>query len=625
VFLDYLRKFVKFVAITCCGVLILTVVVAVVLRYLFGLGLAFSEDLPRYLMVVVTFLGAALALDAKQHINIRLFVDKLSSPNQLRLELFYQVCIFAFLIILIVQGIKVLPIQAKTDIPTMRGVSLLWFYVGIPLGCVFMTIFLIPQLLSNFKKFRNREALANQPSTNSIWSIAFICFFAAGVILSLVSFYSGSKGTFFYILASCFAFTVAIGMPVAFCLGIPGVVFFLISKDLPLMSLPTLIFGGISPFALMAITAFILTGLLVERSGVVQRLVRFADTLVGHLRGGLAHTNIVANMFMAGISGAALADCAAIGAIMIPAMKQGGYDKKFAVALNTAASVVGPIIPPSVGMIIYAYAAGGTVTIGGLFMSGAIPGVILGLGMMAITYVFSVRRNYPVTEESFKIKEVFVRGKGAFWGLMIPALIVGGILGGVFTPTEAGAIAAAYGLFVGVVVTRRIKWKDLTQCLFEASKISGVIFLLLGNAKIITYILTLNDAPATLTAFLQSLTPNPYIFIILVITLLLLLGFVMEGVAIMIMLVPVLAPAAQVYGIEPHHFGLIFVMAIQLAILTPPVALGLFISCSIADATVEEVMPDVWPFLFLLYGMICAIAFFPEMTLWLPKMLGYVK
>jgi tripartite ATP-independent transporter DctM subunit len=624
-FLNYLRKLVRFVVMACCGILVLTVFVSVLLRYVFGLGLSFSEDLVRYIMVVIVFFASSLAFDSKQHVSIRLIVNKLSKLNQLRLDLFSYACLFAFLIILMIQGIQILPVQLKTDIPTMTGVSIFWFYLSIPIGCILMIIFLIPQFLSSIKEFKGRETLASDRSTNSMWSILLICLFFAGLVTSSIFFFYGYKSLFFLILFSCFFFTVSIGVPVAFGLGIAGVAFFLISGNLPLKALPTLVFGGISPYALMAITAFILTGLVVEKSGLVQRLVRFSDSLVGHLPGGMAHTSIVSNMFFAGVSGASLADLAAIGSMMIPAMKQGGYGKKFSVVVNTAASIVGPIIPPSVPMIIYAYAAGGDVTVGGLFMAGAIPGIILGLGMMGLTYVYSVRRHYPINEEGFKIKEVFIRGKSASWGLMIPVIILVGILTGAFTPTEAGGVAATFALLTGVLITRKIAWRDLTQCLLETSLISAVIFMMLGNAKIITYVLSLNEAPEKLIGALQALTPNPYVFIILVLTFLVLLGFVLEAVATLIMLVPVLAPAAAAYGVEAHHFGLLVVMIIQLALITPPVALGLFLACRLADATIEEVLPDVWPFLIFLYVMMVAMAFFPGLTLWLPRVLGYVK
>ena len=624
--LETLRKGIRFVAITCCGALVLTVFVNVILRYVFNSGLPFGEDLTRYLMVVVVFFAGSLALDENRHISILLFKSKLSRRNQLRLELLFEVCVLAFLGLLGIYGAILLPNQWTAYIPTMSRISMFWFYLSIPVGCALMAIFLIRRLIFTLKALKKERTTASGTGEkNSFWSIGFIAVSLAGLIASIILYYSGAANAGFFILITCFAFTVSVGIPVAFCLGITGTIFFLISEDLSVLAVPTLVFGGISPFALMAITAFILTGLLVEKSGVVNDLVDFSDAIVGQFPGGLAHTNIVASMFFAGVSGAALADTAAIGSMIIPAMIKSGYDRKFSAVITASSSIVGPIIPPSVAMIIYAYAAPGDVSIGGLFMCGAIPGVLLGVAMMVLTYFYAMRRNYPVNKAGFDIKQVFVRGFRAFWGLMVPVIILLGIMGGVFTPTEAGAVAAVYGLFIGLIIKKRLTLKLIKECLLECSIVSAVIFLVLGCAKIITYTLSIYQAPEAITAFLQGLTANPYIFLLLVLTMLLVIGFVLEAVATMIMLVPVLAPAAAAYGIEPHHFGLLVVMIVQLALLTPPVALGLFIACNLAHTTIEEVMPDVWPFLALIYGMIAVIAIFPEVTLWLPKVTGYIK
>ena len=385
--LENLRKGIRFVAITCCGVLILSVFVNVVLRYVFNSGLPFGEDLTRYLMVVVVFFAASLALDSQRHISINLFVGKLSRCNQLRLELLFQILILAFLVLLIIYGSILLPNQWTAYIPTMRKVSMFWFYISIPVGCILMGIFLIRNLIHTRKELiQERRSNTKSSQKDSIWSIGFIVVSFAALLASVVSYYVGTDSAVFFILLSCFAFTVAIGMPVAFSLGITGITFFLISEDLSILAVPTLVFGGISPCALMAITAFILTGLLVEKSGVVQDLVNFSDSMVGQFPGGLAHTNIVASMFFAGVSGAALADTAAIGSMIIPAMRKNGYDRKFSAVITASSSVVGPVIPPSVGMIIYAYAAPGDVSIGGLFMCGAIPGILRGLAMICLLY-----------------------------------------------------------------------------------------------------------------------------------------------------------------------------------------------------------------------------------------------
>lgn len=622
-----LLSIMRFIAIISCGILILAVFVNVVLRYVFNSGIPFGEDLTRYLMVVMVFLASGLALEAKRHISINLFTRRLTQLNQLRLQLLVQVLACIFLVILIGYGSKLLPNQWTAYIPTMRSISMFWFYLSIPVGSLCMGFFLVKNFLQTLKTYQNHTDSADTltDGTNSFGSISFILSWFAGLIVSIIFYYLGYSSATFFILLSCFAFTISIGMPVAFSLGVTGVFFFLISNDLSMLAVPTLVFGGISPFALMAITAFILTGLLVEKSGVVHDLVDFSDSLVGQFPGGLAHTNIVSSMFFAGVSGAALADTAAIGSMIIPAMKEKGYDSKFTAVITASSSIVGPIIPPSVGMIIYAYAAPSDVSIGGLFMCGALPGLILGISMMVLTHFYSIRRKYPVNQSKFDAKRVMSQGVKAFWGLMIPVIILIGIMGGVFTPTEAGAIAVFYGLFVGFVIKRKLTFRILKDCLLECSIMSAVIFLVLGCAKVITYTLSIYQAPEAITAFLQSLTENKYIFLLLVLTILLLIGFVLEAVATMIMLVPVFAPAAVAYGIDPHHFGLLVVMIVQLALLTPPVALGLFISCNLAETTIEEVMSDVWPFLILIYGMTIIIALFPSFTLWLPRITGYIQ
>ncbi|MEA1964424.1 MAG: TRAP transporter large permease [Candidatus Aerophobetes bacterium] len=425
------------------------------------------------------------------------------------------------------------------------------------------------------------------------------------------------------LLAIVFGLTVLLGVPVAFCLGLTSVVFILVTHKISLMTLPTLMFGGIDSFCLMAIPLFITAGFLVQQAGILPRLVDFANALVGHLRGGLAHINIVASMLFAGVSGVALADTAAIGSMLIPPMIKEGYGKKFTAVVTASSSIVGPIIPPSVAMIIYAYVAGGTVSVAGLFLAGVIPGIILGLGMMALTYIFAIYRNFPLSGEKFSFLNVLKKAKSGMLGLMVPIIILGGILSGMFTPTEAGAVAVAYALFAGIFITRQLTLKKIISCFLEASKTSAVVFMMLATAKVVAWILTTYQVPAKLTALLMSITANPEIFLIITLFSLLLIGFVLEAVATMVMLVPCFAPVALAYGISPHHFGLLFVMIVQVALITPPVALGLFIVCRLAETTIEEVFTDIWPFLFLIFGIIILVALLPGLAMWLPGLFGY--
>ena len=425
------------------------------------------------------------------------------------------------------------------------------------------------------------------------------------------------------VLCIVFVATILLGVPVAFCLGLAGVAFILVTEQLPFNILPTLMFGGIDSFPLMAIPFFIMAGDLMSRSGILPRLVELADSLVGHLKGGLAYVNILASMFFAGVTGVAVADTAAIGSMLVPSMIKQGYTRSFSAVVTAASSIMGPIIPPSVAMLIYAYVYGGGISVAKLFLLGAVPGCIIGFGMMGLVYGMSFRHNFPVSTARFSLKTLAKRTITAIPGLMVPIIILGGILGGIFTPTEAGAVAVAYALIVGVFLTRRLKLRDIAACFLTSCKTSSVVFLLLATAKVISWILTTNQVPQLVANFFLQYTSSPQVFLVMAIVFLLLLGFVLEAVATMIMMIPVFGPVAQAFGIEPHHFGLLVVMTVQVALITPPVALGLFIVCPIAECTIEEATGGIWPFLLLVFGVILLVAFWPGVTSWLPRLFGY--
>jgi len=424
-------------------------------------------------------------------------------------------------------------------------------------------------------------------------------------------------------LCVVFVVTILLGVPVAFCLGLAGVAFIVVTKAMPLNVLPTLMFGGIDSFPLMAIPFFIMAGDLMSRSGVLPRLVDLANSLVGHFKGGLAYVNIVASMFFAGVTGVAVADTAAIGSMLVPAMIKQGYTKTFSAVVTASSSIMGPIIPPSVAMLIYAYVYGGGISVARLFLLGAVPGCLIGFGMMGLIYVMSFKQNFPVSAAGFSLKTVARRMVTAIPGLMVPVIILGGIIGGVFTPTEAGAVAVTYAILIGVFLTRKLKLRDIGACFLTSCRTSAVVFLLLATAKVISWILTVNQVPQMVAQSFLQYTSSPQIFLVMAIVFLLLLGFVLEAVATMIMLIPVFGPVAQAFGIEPHHFGLLVVMTVQVALITPPVALGLFIVCPIADCSIEEAARDIWPFLLLVFGVILLVAFWPGVTDWVPRLFGF--
>jgi len=622
--MQHIKKIVEWLVILGCGGIVLLVSVSAVLRYALGEGLMFSEDLSRYLMVFVVFLSAAIALDENQHIGITVLLSKLSDQSQLWMKLLSQLLTLGFLSIIGWQSAMILPAQFRVRVVTMPGVPLGLFYTAVPLGCLLMIFFLAPKLADTLTGIRHRFSDSeNRFSFKELVPTIILAATLSGVMIPLL--FGVSEEMVLVLLLVFFFALVLMGVPVAFAIGLAGVVFIMLLPQTSIRAVPTLVFGGVSPFALLAIPLFILTGLLVERSGILKDLVGFSDSIVGQFPGGLAQVTIVGSMFFACVCGVALASSAAIGAMMIPLMIQQGYGRKFSASVTASASIVGPIIPPSVGMIIYSNATGGKVSIGGLFLAGVIPGLLLGLGMMTLTYMIAKKRNYPVNEEKFSFSRCRTTGIKALPGMVIPAVILLGIVLGIFTPSEAGAMTAVYAFALGAFFTRKLTLKDLRHCLLETSKITAVVFMLLAGAKVVGFLLSIYQAPVRLTEMLQGFTTNGYAFIALSMLALLLLGFVLEGVATMVMLVPVLGPVAAAYGIDPYHFGLIFVMTIQLALITPPVALGLFIVSRLAEITLEEAVKDTWPYLILIFAIILLIALFPNLTLWLPRLAGYVQ
>ncbi|MEE8261947.1 MAG: TRAP transporter large permease [Gammaproteobacteria bacterium] len=425
-----------------------------------------------------------------------------------------------------------------------------------------------------------------------------------------------------FALGLSFIFLLLIGTPIAFSLGISGVIGFLVYDPGLLHLIPQRMYAGVDTFPLMAVPFFILAGELMGTSGILARLVRFADTLVGHIRGGLAHVNILASMIFAGISGSAIADASALGSTLIPAMEKAGYSRRFASAVTAASAVIGPIIPPSIPMIIYAFVVG-QVSIGGLFLAGVIPGLLMGLGMMAIVYVIARKRGYATTRRRASLREIAKAFVEAIWALLMPVIILGGILGGIFTATEAAAVAVAYAIFVGSVITRDLRWRHVAHALSRCVTVSAVVFLVVATSSIVSWLLTANLLPVTLASTLRGITSDPAVFLFLAIVFLILIGCVLDNIAAMIMIAPILTPTAEQYGIDPLHFGMVFVLSSVIGMLTPPVGAVLFTVCGVAKVPMEEVVKESLPLLVWLFVVLLAITYMAPLALALPHLFGY--
>jgi len=424
------------------------------------------------------------------------------------------------------------------------------------------------------------------------------------------------------IMGVLFIVTLIIGMPIAFSLGVTTLAGVLLLEDIPMAILPQKMFTGVDFFSLVAIPFFILAGELMNHGKITDSLIAFAQQIVGRWRGGLAHVNIVSAMFFSGITGSAVADASALGAIMIPAMEKEKYDRRFASAVVAAAAVMGPIIPPSIIMVVYAL-VDGNVSIGALFMAGYIPGILIGGLQMVTAYIIASRRNYPRLNEPFSLPVFLKRFKDALLPLLMPVIIMGGILGGVFTPTEAAAIACLYAFLVGFFVFKTLEMRTLPKLLHNTVVTTAMVFLIFCMGQVLVALLTINQVPQKITELMLSVSSNPLFFLLLVNILLLIVGcFIESGVAI-IVLVPILAPVALKLGIDPLHFATVVVVNLCLGLLTPPMGVVLFVVCGIAKITLEEITKAVWPFMLAILIILFLITYIPSLTLVIPRYFGF--
>ena len=423
------------------------------------------------------------------------------------------------------------------------------------------------------------------------------------------------------VLGVVFAISVLIGVPIAMGLGLAAVGGILAWGKVPLYLIPQRMFTGVDSFVLMAIPFFMLAGELMDATGILDRMLKFADALVGRIRGGIAHVNVVAGMILSGVSGSAVADASAIGSALLPVMKK-EYGIDFGAGVVSGAAALGPIIPPSIPMIIYAASTSG-MSVAALFLSGVVPGLLIGLGMMVTIYIIARMRKYPVRKERLGAREFFARTKRAIPTLVMPIVVLGGILGGVFTATEAGVVAVVYALIFGFFISKELKLHHIPPALLKAGVTTSVVFLLIATANAVSWLVTTQQVPNLMSAYLKSISPSPLVFLLIVNIFLLIVGCLMETAAALIMLVPILAPIAASYGIDPLHFGFVVVMNLVIGLITPPVGVVLFVVGGLANISMERVVRAVWPHLIWQLVVLALVTYFPGLSLWVPRMLGY--
>ncbi|HEX6979722.1 MAG TPA: TRAP transporter large permease [Alphaproteobacteria bacterium] len=421
------------------------------------------------------------------------------------------------------------------------------------------------------------------------------------------------------VIFALFLALMALGFPVAFAMLVAALFHIVTTTGVDLIIVPQQLQDGLNSFPLLAVPFFILTGSLMAEAGVIHRVASLAQALIGHIRGGLAHTVVLAGTLMAGVSGSGTADAAALGSTMIPALDRAGYDRRFAVALTACAGALGPVIPPSIVLIIYG--AMGNVSIGRLFLAGIIPGLLMAVVLMVVSHVLVVRTNFGAPLPRASPRERCRALVHSALDLVLPLGIVGGIRWGVFTPTEAGAIATAYVLLIGTLVYRTLGIEQIMKACHETVIVLGSVMLLIATASLIHYILALYQAADRVAALVTEFSSSSLVFLLLANLLVLILGCVMEVTAVLVLLTPILVPILPQFGIDPVHFGIVLCVNLTIGLITPPVGLAMFVTCSIGQISVEAFTRTVWPFLLALGGLLVVLILVPDLSLWLPHVL----
>ncbi len=425
------------------------------------------------------------------------------------------------------------------------------------------------------------------------------------------------------VLLGSLAILLTIGVPVAYSLGIASIIGAL-WLGVPLESVMIKISSGVNSFMLLAIPFFVLAGAIMAEGGMARRLVSFAYILVGFIRGGLSLVNVLASTFFGAISGSSVADTASIGSVLIPEMAKKGYPRDFATAVTCATSVQALLIPPSHNAVIYSLAAGGTVSIGTLFLAGIIPGLLLGGTMAALCLFFAYRHRHP-KGEAIPLRQALKIAMEALWGLMTIFIIMGGILSGIFTATESASIAVVWAFFVTMFIYRDYKWKDLPRLIHRTVKTVTIVMILIGFAASFGYIMTLMQLPQKMTQFLTGLSDNKYTILLIINIMLLALGTMMDMAPLILIMTPILLPLTRSLGIDPVHFGMLMIVNLGIGLITPPVGSVLFVGSAVARLKIEQVVKAMLPFYFGLLFVLLVITYVPAISLFIPWLAGMLS
>ena len=416
---------------------------------------------------------------------------------------------------------------------------------------------------------------------------------------------------------------ISLGVPIAYALGLSAMAaaWWI---DIPLEAVMLQVSSGVSKFSMLTIPFFVLAGALMAEGGIAHRLVAFANALVGmfRLRGGLAVVNIVASTFMSGISGSAVADISAIGSVMIPQMEKAGYPRVFATNVTISASVQALLIPPSHNAVIYSLATGGSISILSLFLAGVVPGLLLGFSLIVLVLVMAYRNKYPMGD-TVPLREAGRLTLDAFWGLITLVIILGGILGGVFTAVEAGAVACVWAFFVTMFIYREYRWRDLPVLMHRTLRTVAMVMTLIAFASSVGYMMAMMQVPAKITAFFLTFSHDKNVILFMINVLLLILGCLIDMAPAILICTPILLPVMMNFGVDPVHFGMIMLMNLGIGLCHPPVGAILFVGCAVGKVSMEEVMKKIWPFYLVMFFILMLVTYVPDLSLWMVHRFGH--
>ena len=559
-----------------------------------------SEETARYIFIWISYLAIPLAIRERSNIRVDIIYDRLSDRLQAASWVVVDLCLLILSGFMLFKGFE--HVWMQIEIPqTTAALQIPYFipYLILPVGFGLMVLRALEDLCTQVSRIR---------ATDSLLAFLFTVFLFNPVFLF-------EQLNAIMLLFGYFIVLLFIGVPIAFSLGIASLMTVLGANTLPVDYLASVAFTSIDSFPIMAIPFFIAAGIFMGAGGLSHRLLALADEVVGGLSGGIALASIATCMFFAAISGSGPATVAAIGTLTIPAMTERGYDKMFAAAVVASAGAIGVMIPPSNPFVVYGVA--GQASVGKLFLAGIVPGVLTGLVLMLVAYCIARKNGWRGAPRQRNLKTL---GK-AIWvakgALLVPVIVLGGIYGGIMTPTEAAAVAALYGLLVGLFVYRELTWHSLWSCCLESARTSAIIIMLMAMATIFGNVMTLEQVPERIASAILSFTENKIAILLLINLLLLWVGTFMEALAAIVILTPILLPLVLKVGVDPIHFGVIMVVNLAIGFVTPPVGVNLFVASGITKVKIEQVSRAAVPFLIAMLVVLGFVTFVPEISLFL--------